>query len=1519
MTLAAPRSRQGKFTLALAFLAATVAALGALFWAGDALATLSGGTTGVQVVVTDTHNDVDGDGAVSYGDTLTYTVTITVDGGVSEDNDDPAFDMTVDPNLVPVSNPVGTGSFATVGDCANFAGGVYVGLECDEDGAGGGDDAGGPFVDSTITVTYLVLAAAGYPNIGAPTDCEATDDGSTAGNGIDCTFTALESTLAVPAGDPATAENLLGIEHVITFNLPAYFTCESDAVTNDSGAGSRTCGDTDVTTDGADLVSFVVDDDQTQAATGTVTIASDTADTYTICLALQFDMYGFTGDDTFGFVDITDPCSEKTYGGVADIADDAKIVHVDVDDGTEDVAGDSPRDFDADQIFDPDGEWYPLDERKDNDDLTGSWHRVCLVTAALGAADQALLDWRIENTTANPQFNQATEEPTDDGVQFIADVNGEGTIYDDDEANCVQWFSTQPGSQRIDVEYTPTAERFGWDDPATVENEGIEQPAPQPLIKEWNDLDETHIAGITGDVGSENNDPDGGDMTQNTGGAADWASRDCVILDPVNASPTGYCNSLNRDGDTITIEGSEFSNGNIFAGGATFLEYAMGDHLGDTGLVDYRGPVDGAVQTFTFTGDCGSARVEDPETGNVIILTPGDAPLVVTSSDKGIAFQILPTSNGEQETTLNNSDCQPFESATMTIDTIEPANISSRPRDTAETEQVTVEWVEGFQSDKDLHLSWAGQRTVIEHDWREPDGSCDWNGDTNTFFVRYVLDQNSVGKFIADGSLGPIIQLGNDYVIVQVDKADTGEANSDCISRMIVESEDPGELDAAAQVVFPGLLQTGDSAPSGVNGGDQWIVESLEHDSTVFFMKIEDVSLSIVEGSRQFHNDGTFSPANPTGTRPALDPDTQAYGPLEPDGPDADAGEANVSADVLVRINVRGWTPTLDCPQRPESRDANGHVLPANRCIFPDDWQMVFGDDDAYDRWGGSIGGCSNVAGPYSVLADPGCGNTKAPHVNGGFRHTTFPDGTVNWQDASMPPAEAQLVIDGTGFIKAADKNSIYTNTNNIFADTHIPAEPWIGISADSNYLWRTWAGGAKSGLYHFWTSLGDSEPSLFGDDPLVSCPQGGNDPDCVGGVPIVDGAGEPNGFTSITIYTDNNGEAMAWVNGDYNTDLSSCASDPADAPDGLGIFGIDGFYCENGTNVGTATLQATLDYPDKRKPNNREVDTNTITIDWTWGGEKEVDVQPGDVLGGNTLSYFVVFHVLDRDGFCGPISGDSRGVSPSFHPVLGEDVHWLIDDGDGGLIVDGEANVTGVPADLGEVVTTETFDTVAQPSLAKDTLFDGECQSWVEVRATVQSEVNLVVTAFDPEGTIDFDVILNQDDDNDGVPNDSDNCPVNFNPDQNDADDDGDGDACDTEGPPGSADCSDGDDNDGDGLTDDQDPDCIPTPTPAPDLQEVVWGDWNCDGDVNIGDAVANARASIDLSYTNNCDLDIGDEVEVTNAGDTETREWGDANCLDGAGIGDAVYIARKLIGLDGASAGGSCPGLAETVEIPA
>lgn len=103
------------------------------------------------------------------------------------------------------------------------------------------------------------------------------------------------------------------------------------------------------------------------------------------------------------------------------------------------------------------------------------------------------------------------------------------------------------------------------------------------------------------------------------------------------------------------------------------------------------------------------------------------------------------------------------------------------------------------------------------------------------------------------------------------------------------------------------------------------------------------------------------------------------------------------------------------------------------------------------------------------------------------------------------------------------------------------------------------------------------------------------------------------------------------------------------------------------------------------------------------------------------------------------------------------------------------------------------------------------------------------------------------------------------------------------------------------------------PTFTPVPGV--IPWGDANCMQGVTVDDAIAIAKLKANLPVTpigspcpNVGDDLIGGEIEV---------EWGDFNCDGQFNLADAVAIMRYLIGITGGTAG--CPSIATNyVSIP-
>ncbi|MDZ7727565.1 MAG: hypothetical protein U5Q44_04840 [Dehalococcoidia bacterium] len=103
-------------------------------------------------------------------------------------------------------------------------------------------------------------------------------------------------------------------------------------------------------------------------------------------------------------------------------------------------------------------------------------------------------------------------------------------------------------------------------------------------------------------------------------------------------------------------------------------------------------------------------------------------------------------------------------------------------------------------------------------------------------------------------------------------------------------------------------------------------------------------------------------------------------------------------------------------------------------------------------------------------------------------------------------------------------------------------------------------------------------------------------------------------------------------ANGDFNLDYADCD---------VNLLG-GGWHCDQGDVVGNSSITATADYPDFRK--HAPVESEEATIEWTWGGYKEVTVEPGET----EQFVYVVFRAQDRDGFCEVPAG-----ATSLHPVL--------------------------------------------------------------------------------------------------------------------------------------------------------------------------------------------------------------------------------------------------------------------------
>jgi hypothetical protein len=243
-------------------------------------------------------------------------------------------------------------------------------------------------------------------------------------------------------------------------------------------------------------------------------------------------------------------------------------------------------------------------------------------------------------------------------------------------------------------------------------------------------------------------------------------------------------------------------------------------------------------------------------------------------------------------------------------------------------------------------------------------------------------------------------------------------------------------------------------------------------------------------------------------------------------------------------------------------------------------------------------------------LAGPGLGNIASQYVIGPFSpglelmtptgwtipnpnydplrsnmdNTVVPDGVLNWWDAPMPPAKIIFQIQANtdasakaGYFKAAAKTDIYyiwlhdplnaANSDlkvytNPFYQEMIPAHeaipPFIN---NGGYDWNSFD--TSYGPYMFWEFINQNRylPIVTSSDP----------------------SGHP---TAVEVYSDNHGEAMVWLNGNWNLNLQS-PKGAADIP-----------YM---TQVGQTTVQATADYPYSRL--HQAINSNPDTKTFLWGG----------------------------------------------------------------------------------------------------------------------------------------------------------------------------------------------------------------------------------------------------------------------------------------------------------------------------
>jgi len=607
-------------------------------------------------------------------------------------------------------------------------------------------------------------------------------------------------------------------------------------------------------------------------------------------------------------------------------------------------------------------------------------------------------------------------------------------------------------------------------------------------------------------------------------------------------------------------------------------------------------------------------------------------------------------------------------------------------------------------------VKWMGEKIVLEKYWGTEfnlDGEYD-------YVVHYELQNGSNGTLEAVED--PLLNLTNDATSVWT------EINEDGVSQVILTSAKPGECDVTCSLYI-------------VVYDENEHIEGLylfnQHGFVVYFLKMESMTLSIVNGDRTGHNSGLWTPGNPFIADALGGRGTTECWNI---GDDKLFDTENVSADSLLRVRVNGFFLGDDVSIRAASfcdvnasggdADMGDYILPAGRWVLPDDWEYLAGSqwDEFRPNWdimndpstgfvlGTSpvgpyylsttawvkgatqiAGGTKDLAtgddppdmatwlvvGPYSSLDDGVVMGRTLPYCSVDFnwgdwasktyRDTIVPDNVLNWTDCPMPAAKITFEIQsGEGFFKAVDKADVYyyqydvnhngkidTSGETFYTDpfyaTEVAASPEIPpVINNGGYDWDSWGwtlpDDMVNGPYYFWQ--------------FINVMQSG------------EVAGDATHPTKVQVYSDNHGEAMAYLNGDSNLQLTdtfqlyyNAVTKTLDIP--------------YGTEMGKTLVVAYADYPYLRKA--PAISSWTVEETWEWGKSVVVLVEQMKVGSSDTEPNFqqkrVWVLVSDRDEF----------------PVVGERIVWEVLYGTGTIQYYANASGTAVFVVGGTLTATTT------------------------------------------------------------------------------------------------------------------------------------------------------------------------------------------------------------------------------------
>jgi hypothetical protein len=988
----------------------------------------------------------------------------------------------------------------------------------------------------------------------------------------------------------------------------------------------------------------------------------------------------------------------------------------------------------------------------------------------------------IQVTNGGGYDSTADTDPTFSDVRiFLGDGTATGQTNSTTtagllNATCVSWVSLDAGDQSINIVYVGANGlnySAHWDsDGDANDNDGdANDGTPNTtLVKEWNRLVDSEVTLSGGASGTAAGNSTTTPVITKTLG---------LVLDPVSGSYVG---------NNVTIT-------DIFRGHHTNSAGQREPASGEMALAG----VNWSWSRASGSSSCGQLT--------------GTASGVTTLNAAGLV-------TGGPVITFDPDGCAPGQVVTIQITGSEPGPLGSGTGITV-TELVRFEFTAQIPA-KHVFLAWAGQRVVLEHNWALDAPANNVCPAQRELEVHYVKGSGP-GNFVPGGTMYetyPDEAWG--YVTGSEEWVDP------CISVAVYESEDQGQVDIeafvnespASKVAFVVYymkintinvsLATQVSKPTHNSSaapdwapGNPWDASKDDADNAAEWNVSKDI---LVRGRVT----GWFTNANPSG-RPRDDSNPLNVLPADrwvmpQDWPLLAGGPGDGDGSTNAIGTAEQFRPYYDIMIDPDVAKNGGRALQTplgngliqvaavatgntgtgsstSPIAVTTCSSLTAGASIYVGTTAATVSSCSSnllvlssaltsapaagtgifktngipFVGPYSALDIVGLSadgfGTNAPYDSSPYvRDTAWKDGDVDMWDAPMPPALVSVAIRGTGFIKQVIKSDVYylgtPNTTsqiypNPFYYSEIPESPYIpAVAAGGGYFWNSWGG---DGAYQFWKPVRIGVNSAGIGDSLTST-------DTSELAIIRTAYGDSTIARDLVVYSDNHGEFMVAANGDFKTDLTACQTNVL----------AGGKHCKRGDKVGTGTITATVDYPDFRGK-HFPVLSNAAKVDWTWGGYKDVTVEKGE-----TDQYkYIVFHAMDRDGFCAnPVGAvllhsvltteddktDFSSLGARYNGDPDENVDFLIDSGEGiiigqsggGVINDGKQFATGVTTysvALNVPSTTGILEFPLSP-LAAEGQTD-ECQAWIKVSNSLLGVLNVLTIAHDDEGNIGFDRVI--------------------------------------------------------------------------------------------------------------------------------------------------------------------------------